>query len=143
MRSFLFLIADRLLRDNRGVVIMQDSSFLIRGARITETGCFSLLHEFLGRLYCLITWQGAFSSKPRPVYFGMGRISLWVDLPGWVYAPTPFIRWRFGLALWACALGLCTYCFLLYQLYYMHIISITTFISMSIYKHTYINIHQQ
>ena len=80
-----------------------------------ETGCFSLLHEFLGRLYCLITWQGGFSFGPGPVYFGMGRISLWVELPGWVYALTPLIRWRSRLvfvvsvlALWACALGLCT-----------------------------------
>ena len=49
---------DGLLRDNGGAVIMQDSSFLIRGARIMETSCFNLLHEFLGLLYCLITWQG-------------------------------------------------------------------------------------
>ena len=54
VRSFLFLIMNRLLRDNGGGVIMQDYSFLIRGARIMETRCFSLLHEFLGRLYCLI-----------------------------------------------------------------------------------------
>ena len=67
---------DRLLRDNEGVVIMQDSSFLICGARIMETGCFSLLHEFLGHLYCLITGQGGFNFGPKPVYFGMGRISL-------------------------------------------------------------------
>ena len=98
-------------------MIMQDSSFLICGDRIIETGCFSLLHEILlGRLYCLITWQGGFNSGPGPVYIGMGRISLWVELPGWVYAPTPFIRWRSGLTLWVCALGLCTYCFLPYQL---------------------------
>ena len=56
-----------------------------------ETGCFSLLHEFLSCLYCLITWQGGFNSRPRPVYFGMGRISLWAELPGWVCALTPFI----------------------------------------------------
>ena len=48
-----------------------------------ETGCFSLLHEFLGHLYCLITWQGGFNSRPGPVYFGMGRISLWG--PGLIY----------------------------------------------------------
>ena len=69
---------------------------------------FSLLHEFLGRLYQLITWQGGFNFGPRPVYFGMGRISLWAELLGWVCAPTPFIRWRSRLApgaitLWACA----------------------------------------
>ena len=80
-----------------------------------ETGCFSLLHEFLGRLYCLITWQGSFNSGSGLVYFGMGRILLWAELPSWVYAPTPFIRWWFGLGLWACALGLRTYCFLPYQ----------------------------
>ena len=50
------------------------------------------------------------------MYFGMVRISLWAELLGCVCAPTPFIRWRSGLApgaitLWACALGLCTYCF--------------------------------
>ena len=81
---------------------------------------FSLLHEFLGCLYRLITWQGGFNSRPGPVYFGMGRISLWGELLGWVCAPTPFIRWRSGLVpgaivLWACALGLCTYCFLPHQ----------------------------
>ena len=45
----------------------------------------------------------------------MGRISLWAELPAWVYALTPFIRWRSGLALWAYALSLYTYCFLPYQ----------------------------
>ena len=35
-----------------------------------------LLHEFLSRLYHLITGHGGFNSGPRPVYFGMGRISL-------------------------------------------------------------------
>ena len=52
-------------------MIMQDSSFLIRGAWIMETGCFSLVHEFLGHLYYLINWKGGFSSGLRPVYFGM------------------------------------------------------------------------
>ena len=92
---------------------MQNSSFLIRGARIMETRCFSLSHESPGHQYCLITWQGGFDSRPGPVYFGIGRISPWAKLPGWVYAPTPFIRWRSRLtfvvselALWACALGL-------------------------------------
>ena len=47
-------------------MIIQDSSFLIRGVRIMETGCSSLLHEFLGRLYCLITWQDDFNSGPGP-----------------------------------------------------------------------------
>ena len=71
-----------------------------------ETGHFPLFHEFLGRLYCLITWQGSFNSRPRPVYFGMGRISPWVELLGWVFASTPFIRWRSGLASVVYALGL-------------------------------------
>ena len=69
---------------------------------------FSLLHEFLGHLYHLITWQGGFNSRPGPVYFGMGRISLWAKLLSWVCAPTPFIWWRSGLASGACALGLCS-----------------------------------
>ena len=103
---------DLLLRDNGGAVIIRDSFFLICGAQIMETGCFSLSHESLGHQYCLITWQGGFDSGSGPVYFGMGRISLWAKLLGWVYAPTPIIRWRSGLAsvvsrlaLWACALG--------------------------------------
>ena len=62
---------------------------------------FSLLHEFLGRLYRLIIWRGGLNSEPRPMYFGMGRILLWAELLSWVYAPTPLIRWRSGLALWA------------------------------------------
>ena len=72
-----------------------------------ETGHFFLLHEFLGRLYCLITWQGGFNSGLGPIYFGMGKISLWAKLLGWVCAPTPFIRWRSRLASVVCALGLC------------------------------------
>ena len=79
---------------------------------------FSLLHEFLGRLYRLITWQSGFNFTPGLVYFGMGRISLWAELLGWVCAPTPFIRWRFGLEPGAYALGLCTYCFLPHQTSY-------------------------
>ena len=75
-----------------------------------ETG--SLLHEFLARLYRLITWQGGFNSKPRPVYFGIGRTLLWAKLLSWVCALTPFIRWRSGLAPGACALDLRTYYFL-------------------------------
>ena len=50
---------------------------------------------------------GGFNSGPGPVFFGMGRILLWIELLGWVCAPTPFIRWRSGLPLGAyCALGL-------------------------------------
>ena len=45
-----------------------------------------LLHEFLGYLYHLITWQGGFNSGFRPVYFGMDKISLWVKLLYW-YVP--------------------------------------------------------
>ena len=57
------------------------------------------LHEFLGSLYRLITWQGGFNSRPGPVYFGMGRVLLWAELSFyWVYALIPFIRQRFGLA---------------------------------------------
>ena len=65
---------------------------------------FSLLHEFLGRVYRLITWSGGFNFRPGLVYFGMGRISLWAELLGWICAPIPFIRRRSGLTLWACAL---------------------------------------
>ena len=49
---------DRLLRDNGGVVIMKDPSFLIHGARTMETGHFSFHTSLLGRLYHLITWHG-------------------------------------------------------------------------------------
>ena len=45
-----------------------------------EIGRFRLCMSFLGRLYRLITWQGSFNSGPGPVYFGMGRISLWAEL---------------------------------------------------------------
>ena len=62
---------------------------------------FSLLHEFLGRLYRLTIWQGGLNSGSRPMYFGMGGILPWAELLGWVCAPTPLIRWRSGLALWA------------------------------------------
>ena len=95
---------------------MKDPSFLIRGARIMETGYFSFHTSFLGRLYHLITWHGGFNSWPGPVYFGIGRISLWAELLYRVCASTPFIRQMFGLTPWACALGLCTYCFLPHQL---------------------------
>ena len=114
VRSLLFLIMDRLLRDNEEVVIMY--SFLIRGARIMETGHFSFHMSFLGRLYHLITWHGGFNSRPGPVYFGMGRVSQWAELPYWVCASTPFIRTLFGLAPWACTLGLFRYYFLPHQL---------------------------
>ena len=33
-----------------------------------------LLHEFLGHLHLLITWQGGFNYGPGPMYFGMGGI---------------------------------------------------------------------
>ena len=80
-----------------------------------ETEHFSFYTSFLGRLYHLITRQGGFNSGPGPMYFGMGRISLWAELLYWVCAPSPFIRQRFGLAPQACALGLCIYCFLPHQ----------------------------
>ena len=41
---------------------------------------FSLLHEFLGRLYRLISWQGGLNYGSRPVYFGMGGILPWAEL---------------------------------------------------------------
>ena len=116
VRSFLFIIMDQLLRDNGGVVIMKDPSFLICGAWIMETGPFSFHTSLLGRLYHLIIWHGGFNSGPRPVYFGMGRISLWAELLYWVCPSNPFIRRTFGLTFWACALGLCTYCFRTHQL---------------------------
>ena len=55
---------------------------------------FSLLHEFLGRLFRLIICQGGLNSGSRPVYFGMGGILPWAELLGLVCAPTPLIRWR-------------------------------------------------
>ena len=116
VRSFFFLIMDRLLRDNGGVVIMKDPSFLIYGEWIMETSHFFFLTSLLGRLYHLIIWHGGFNSRPGPVYFGMGRISLWVELLYWVCPSNPFIRWTFGLMFWACTMGLCTYCFRPHQL---------------------------
>ena len=62
-----------------------------------ETGHFSFHTTFLGRLYHLITWHGGFNSGPGPVYFGIGRISLWVELLYWLHASTPFTRQMFGL----------------------------------------------
>ena len=105
VRSFFFHIMDRLLRDNGGVMIMKDSSFLICGEWIMETGHFSFLTSFLGCLYHLIMiiWPGGFISRLEPMYFGMGRISLWAELLYWVCSSNPFIRRMFGLALWACA----------------------------------------
>ena len=79
-------------------MIMKDPSFLIRGVRIMETGHFSFYMSFFGRLYHLITWQGGFNFGLGPMYFGMGRISLWAELLYWVGAPTPFIKRRFGPA---------------------------------------------
>ena len=96
-------------------MIVKDHSFLIHGARIMETGHFSFHTSLLGRLYHLIIWHGGFNSRPGPVYFGMGRISLWAKLLYWVCPSNPFIK-MFGLTPWACALGLCTYCFLPHQL---------------------------
>ena len=80
--EFHFLIMDRLLRDNRGAVIMKDPSFLICGEWIVETRNFSFLTSLLGHLYHLIMiiWPGGFNSRPGSVYFGMGGISLWADL---------------------------------------------------------------
>ena len=46
VRSFHLLIMDRLLRDNGGVVIMHNLSFLIHGVRIMETGHFSFYMSF-------------------------------------------------------------------------------------------------
>ena len=104
VRSFLFLIMDRLLRDNGGAVIMKDPSFLICGEWIIEIGHFSFFTSLLGRLYhfIMIIWPGGFNSQPRPVYFSMGRISLWAELLYWVCSSNPFIRRTF----WTCVLGL-------------------------------------
>ena len=64
-----------------------------------ETGYFSFLTSLLGRLYDLfmIIGPGGFNSRPGSMYFGMGRISLWVELCYWVCSTNPFIRWTFGL----------------------------------------------
>ena len=97
---------------------MKDPSFLICGEWVVETGHFSFLMSLLGRLYHLIMiiWPGGFNSRPGPVYFGIGRISLWAELLYWVYPSNPFIRRTFGITFWTCALGLCTYCFGPHQL---------------------------
>ena len=55
VKSFLFLIMDRLLRDDGGVVIMHDLSFLIRGMLIMEIGHFSFYTSFSSHLYHLIS----------------------------------------------------------------------------------------
>ena len=68
-----------------------------------ETGHFSFHTSFLGRLYHLITWRGGFNYGSGPVYFGMGRISLWPGLRYWVGSSNPFIRQMFRLTYWACA----------------------------------------
>ena len=60
---------------------MKDPYFLIRGAWIMETGHFSFHTSLLGCLYHLIIWHGGFNSGSEPVYFSLGRISLWVELP--------------------------------------------------------------
>ena len=80
VRSFIFLIMDRLLRDNEGVVIMHDLSFLIRGMWIMEIGHFSFYMSFSGRLYHLISRQGDFNFGTWPKCCGMGRVSLWAEL---------------------------------------------------------------
>ena len=75
-----------------------------------ETGRFSLLHEFLGCLYCLITWQGGFNSRPGPAYFGIGRILLWAELLSCL-CHNSLLKvevWAYVRDLWACALGLCS-----------------------------------
>ena len=73
--------------------------FLICGECIMETGHFSFPTSLLGRLYHLIMiiWPSIFNSRPRPMYFGMGRTSLWVELHYWVCSSNPFIKWAFGL----------------------------------------------
>ena len=104
---------DRLLRDNEGAVIMKVPSFLICGEWIMETRNFFFPTSLLDCLYHLIMiiWPSGFNSRPLPVYFGMGRTSLWAELRYWVCSSNPFIKWAFELMFWACALGLCTYCF--------------------------------
>ena len=87
-------------------MIVKDPSFLIHGARIMEAGHFSFHTSLLGHLYHLITWHGGFNSRPGPMYFGMGRISLWAKLFYWVCPSNSFIRRMFELTLKACALGL-------------------------------------
>ena len=72
VRSFLFLIMDRLLKDNGGVVIMHDLSFLIRGMWIMEIGHFSFYMSFSGCLYHLISRQGDFNFRTWPKCCGMG-----------------------------------------------------------------------
>ena len=94
---------------------MKDPSFLICGAWIMENGHFSFQMSLLGRLYHLIIWHDGFNSGPKPVYFGMGRISMWVEFLYWVCPSNPFIRRTFGLTFCACALNLCTYCFRLHH----------------------------
>ena len=106
VRSFIFLIMDRLLRDNGVVVIMHDISFLIRGMQIMEIRRLSFYMSFLDHLHHSIIWQGGFDSGPGPMCSGIGRIPLWAELFYWVCASTPFIRRRFRPMSWACFLGL-------------------------------------
>ena len=103
VRSFIFLIMDRLLKDNGRVVIMKDPYFLICGEWIMGIGHFSFPTSLLGCLYHLITWRGGFNSGLGSVYFSMGKISLWVELRYWVCSSNPFIRRTCGLTFWACA----------------------------------------
>ena len=63
---------DRLLKDNGGVVIMHDLSFLIRGMWIMEIGHFSFYMSFSSCLYHLISRPGDFNSRTWPKCCGMG-----------------------------------------------------------------------
>ena len=96
---------DRLIKDNGGVVIMHDLSFLIRGMRIMEIGHFSFYTSFLGRLYHLLTRQGDFNSGPWLKCRGMGRISLWAELLYWGGGGGGGPNSLHKAEVWACALG--------------------------------------
>ena len=97
-------------------MIVLDPSFLICGVRIMETRHLSFYMSYLGHLYHLVIWQGGFDSRPGPVCSGLGMILLWAELFYWVYAPTLFIRrrfgpeQRFGPTPWVFVLGLCIGC---------------------------------
>ena len=64
-----------------------------------ETWHFSFPMSLLGRLSHLIKiiWPSGFNSRPGPMYFGMGRTSLWAELRYWVCSSNPFIKRVFGL----------------------------------------------
>ena len=100
VRSFLFLIMDRLLRDNGGVVIMHDLSFLIRGMRIMEIGHFSFYMSFSSRLHHLISRHVDFNSGTWPKCCGMGMVSLWAELLYWGGGVSPNSLYR--AEVWAC-----------------------------------------